>query len=264
MFLIYFLKSYFNQKIIKYCLINIDLSYVGESMDNRKLIIILLIIIIILLVSILTLITNPFKAESVLNITSNDELHDGDSLTIVLTDKNSNPLANQTVTVIITDASGKQDNRTIETDSMGNGFIQLKGFTQGSYTVEVSYDGNNDYSASSASQNLTITEDTVQDGSSGQHKVVLELSNFDEYVKKDVGEYTVEAYKWTGPSLGGLGVWVYKNGKLIDRYSYSSRAYFWKDGEWKWSEWDSGDVDSVYHKYHVSPNVKIQKVEVMF
>ena len=137
-----------------------------------------------MLVSILTFITNPFKAESVLNITSNDELHDGDSLTIVLTDKNSNHLANQTVTVIIIDASGKQDNRTIETDSMGNGFIQLKGFTQGSYTVEVSCDGNNDYSASSTSQNLTITEDTIQDGSSGQHKVVLESSNFDEYVKK--------------------------------------------------------------------------------
>ena len=80
-----------------------------------------------------------------------------------------------------------------------------------------------------------------------------------------MGEYTVETYKWTGPILGGLGVWVYKNGKLVDRYSYSSRAYFWKDGEWKWSDWGNGeDGYEGYHRYPVGRGVEIQKVEVKF
>ncbi|MBR6992559.1 hypothetical protein [Methanobrevibacter sp.] len=93
--------------------------------------------------------------------------------------------------------------------------------------------------------------------------ITLELSEFDTKVSKTVGEYTVEAEKWRGETVGGFGVWLYKNGQLVDKDSYLSRAYFYMDGEWKWSEWGNGE-DANYHKYPVSNDVEIQEIEVKF
>ena len=67
--------------------------------------------------------------------------------------------------------------------------------------------------------------------------IKVELTEFDKKFTKSVGEYTVEAEKWKGGSVGGFGVWLYKNGQLVDKDSYLSRAYFYMDGEWKWSDW---------------------------
>lgn len=71
--------------------------------------------------------------------------------------------------------------------------------------------------------------------------------------------------KWQGSTVGGFGVWLYKNGQQVSKESYSSRAYFYMDGEWKWSEWDiRGSGSNSYHKYPVSTGVLIEKVEVRF
>ena len=93
--------------------------------------------------------------------------------------------------------------------------------------------------------------------------ITVELPEFDTKYTKTVGEYTVEAEKWRGGSVGGFGVSLYKNGELVYKDSYLSRAYFYMDGEWKWSEWGNGQ-GAVYHKYPVSNGVEIQKVEVKF
>ena len=87
---------------------------------------------------------------------------------------------------------------------------------------------------------------------------------YDEYTNETVGEYTVQTMKWGGTSVGGFGVWLYKNGQLVDKNSYQSRAYFCMDGEWKWSEWANGEGSSAYHKYPVSNGVEISEVEVKF
>ena len=95
--------------------------------------------------------------------------------------------------------------------------------------------------------------------------IIVELPGFDTKYTKTVGEYTVEAEKWRGGSVGGFEVLLYKNGQLMDRNSYQSRAYCYMDGEWKWSNWDNGEEASeMMHKYPVSNNVEIQKVEVKF
>lgn len=236
-------------------------------MDTRKIIIILLVVIIILLVGLFALVFNESKTGTVITVTSNSELCKGDNFSVLLTDSNSNPLVNQTVTVVIIDSNGTQNKQTVTTDGSGNGALKLDNVSTGDYTVEVYYEGDFSYSSSSVNQTVKITDSTVQvpsGSNSGGHKVTLVLTSNDQYFSKTVGEYKIEAMKWMNPSLGGLGVWVYKNGELIDRYSYTSRAYFNMNGEWKWSQWKSGEVDSVYHKYNVGPGVQIERVEVSF
>lgn len=100
-------------------------------------------------------------------------------------------------------------------------------------------------------------------GSVSAHTISLE-PEFDKHVNKTIGEYTVDAIKWKGQSAGGFGVSLYKNGQLMDRDSYQSRAYFCMNGEWKWSNWDDGEDDAMYHKYPVSDGVEIKEIEVKF
>ena len=102
--------------------------------------------------------------------------------------------------------------------------------------------------------NDPVTPDTVS----------IELPEFDTKYTKTVGEYTVQAEKWRGGSVGGFGIWLYKNGQLVDQDSYLSRAYFYMDGEWKWSNWGNGEDGGTYHKYPVSNDVEIREIEVKF
>lgn len=123
--------------------------------------------------------------------------------------------------------------------------------------LQQSAQGQSDVQSSSA-------EDVdVHKSTSSPDTIRMALPEFDTKITKTVGEYTVEAEKWEGTSVGGFGVWLYKNGQLVDKDSYLSRAYFYMDGEWKWSEWGNGQGAN-YHKYPVGKGVEIQEIEVKF
>lgn len=238
-------------------------------MENDKLIIALLVVIVVLL-AVAFVMFNPLqaKADSTVTITSNNELYDGDSFTIFLSDFNQTPIANQTVDVVIVDASGSENPQKITTDASGNGALQLNGLNPGEYTVNVSYGGNGEFKSSKVSQTLKIGQATTESLSSADSSssgvMTIELDGYDAYYSATDGDYKGEAMKWQGSSIGGLGVWLYKNGQLMDKKDYLSRGYVCIDGQWKWTEWEHGEVDAVYHKYDVGNGVIIQKVEISF
>ena len=110
--------------------------------------------------------------------------------------------------------------------------------------------------------NNTTNQTTVEQA---PDSITVELPQFDTKYTKTAGEYTVEAEKWMGGSVGGFEVHLYKNGNPVNKDSYLSRAYFYMDGEWKWSEWGNGeDGYEGYHRYPVSNGVEIQEIEVKF
>lgn len=95
--------------------------------------------------------------------------------------------------------------------------------------------------------------------------ISVELPQFDTRYTKTAGQYSVEAEKWMGGSVGGFEVHLYKNGNPVNKDSYLTRAYFYMNGEWKWSEWGNGeDGYEGYHRYPVSNGVEIQEIEVKF
>ena len=236
-------------------------------MEYNKIIIALLAVIVVMLVVGLVLI-NPFtqKEDVTLSIVSANALVDGDNLAISLATANGTPISNAVVDIKIIDAGGTENPQSVTTDSMGNGQLQLNGLNPGQYNVTATYRGNDDYKEASTSQSVEMQAATtsVNSGSESSAKTVtLELPNFDTYVTKTVGDYEVKAMKWKGTTVGGLGVYVYKNGQLIDVNSYMSRGYICMDGQWKWTEWAHGESGSnSYHKYPVSNDVIIEKVEV--
>ena len=117
--------------------------------------------------------------------------------------------------------------------------------------------------------NSTVNQDnaaSVQTGNSAApDTITVDLPEFDKEYTGTAGEYTMVAQKWMGGSVGGFDVNLYKNGERVDKDSYLTRAYYYKDGEWKWSDWGNGeDGYEMYHRYPVSRGVEIQTVEVKF
>lgn len=235
-------------------------------MDHDKIIIILLAVIVVLLSAAFVLF-GPFAAKDVnMVMTTAATLYDGDNYGISLTGADGTPIANATVNVTIIDSAGGRNPQVIVTDEKGEGLLQLNGLTPGRYSVELSYGGGNGYKSNQTTTEIEMKASTTSEasGSSGGHTVSIDLPAFDNKYSKTVGEYRIEAMKWSGTTVGGLGVWVYKNGQMVDKSSYLSRGYICMNGNWKWTEWAHGEDGSTYHKYPVSSDVQIQKVEVSF
>ena len=130
-------------------------------MNDNKIIIILIVIIAALLV-VGVILFNPFKTQSVLSITSDSELNEGDELSIRLTDSNLTPISNQNVQINFKDSNGVLIQKTLTTNEEGIGVISLSDLPSGQYSVNVTYDGNATFKASATSQNLNIKEAVTQ------------------------------------------------------------------------------------------------------
>lgn len=232
-------------------------------MENKNIIIILIVIIIILSVIAGTMFlqSGNSKKPTEVKVISDPELSQGDKLEIQLATLNGTAITKENVNIVISDKNGEVlTNQTVKTDSDGEASIDLD-LEKGKYDVVATFSGNEIYNWDNVTQVLRI--DGSSSGSDAPGSISLELPEFDTKYSKTVGEYRVEAEKWQGGTLGGFGVWLYKNGELVYKDSYLSRAYFYMDGEWKWSEWGNGE-GAAYHKYPVSNDVEIKEIEVKF
>lgn len=127
---------------------------------NRNLILAIVIIVIAIIgvsVAMTSMPSENSQKDCQLTITSDSSLYEGGNLTVKLSDMNGNGISNQTVNITITAQDGTADNNAVVTDSSGIGVLELDN-AAGNYTIKCSYAGNENYKASSASQNLEIKQ----------------------------------------------------------------------------------------------------------
>lgn len=130
-------------------------------MENKNIIIALIVIIAVLGLVIGVMYSQSVNAKkpTEVKITSNNTLHEGDSFSVKLTDLNKTPLSKEKVNVTIKNSKGKiVVNKTVKTNSKGNAKLDLD-LKKGKYNVSVSYAGNENYTASNATQKLTIKQE---------------------------------------------------------------------------------------------------------
>jgi len=129
-------------------------------MENKHIIIILLAIIVVLAAAIGVALLNPTNAKEPMQvkITSEDSQNEGGEGSIKLTDMNKTAIAKQIVNVTVTDSDGNVVvDEVVKTDSKGKGKLDMD-LKKGTYTVNVTYGGNDNYSANGTSQELTIND----------------------------------------------------------------------------------------------------------
>lgn len=164
-------------------------------MENKNIIIILLVIIVILAAAVGVVLSQQMaKEKSNLKI-ADKSIYIGDALVVKLTDINGNPISNETIKIKLTDKSGSTTDNEIKTNSKG--IAKLKMNEKGKYSVECIFNGNGQYSSSSASGNISVEKATT--------KVVNEekTSNYDSVSGLSGDGYSY--YPSSGPAVDSRG-----------------------------------------------------------
>ena len=188
-------------------------------MENKNIIIILVAVVIVLAViaGAMFMQQSHAKEPTKLKITSESKQTEGGKLKIQLTDTNKTALSKEIVNITVTDKKGK----TVVDD------VVLK---KGEYTVNVTYGGNDNYTASNATQKLKIKEKvkktvSIQSESSSSEDQSSQSSSEEYRPAVDSGGITREEadkYGWRyttahGGHYRGYGDhWDEKAGKYHD------------------------------------------------
>ena len=158
-------------------------------MENKNIIIILVAIVIVLAViaGAMFLQSGNAKEPTKVKITSDKEQYEDGEISIKLTDLNKTPVSKQIVNVTITDKKGKVVvDDSVKTNSKGKAKLDLD-LKKGKYEVNVTYNGNENYTGNNTTQKLTIKKaatETTNDKSS------VDMSNFPSY-NPSIGNYRV-------------------------------------------------------------------------
>lgn len=131
------------------------------KMDKNKLIMTVLVIIILILAVALFATNYHAKDDVKLNIISNSTLHEGDYIKVKLTDLNNTHITNQTINITITDENDTSSYYSTVTNNKGIATLKLDKF-EGNYTVNCTFDGDENYNGNSTSKKITIEKDVVE------------------------------------------------------------------------------------------------------
>ncbi|WP_296886984.1 hypothetical protein [uncultured Methanobrevibacter sp.] len=147
---------------------------------NKKILIILIAVLAILVVGAVFL--NPSKQESKIEVVTNGTLHVGSTFQVFLANSNHNPIANQSVSFIVRDSnSNVVVNKSVTTNNFGVADLELDNVSQGQYTVNVIYKGNDKFKNCSVTHTLKVeagsTEPVSIDTSSSSNSTSNATSN---------------------------------------------------------------------------------------
>ena len=135
-------------------------------METKNIIIVLLVIIVVLLAVMLGSMFMPSlnaQKDSKIAIVSDKTLNVGDNLTVKLTDLNKTPISKGVVNVTVSDKNGKVVvNESVKTNSKGKANVDLD-LEPGKYTVNVTFGGNDNFTANSTFKKITIEEKVAEE-----------------------------------------------------------------------------------------------------
>ena len=133
-------------------------------MDKKELIIIGIVAVIFIVVAGVILSPTTGAKDTELKMLNNGTLGENGTIYIKLTDAQKQSLADKPITVKITDKNGKEVlSKTVKTHVTGVAIVKLAKMSPGSYEVKVSYDGDNNYTASSLKEKINVKSGYVEE-----------------------------------------------------------------------------------------------------
>ena len=133
-------------------------------MDKKELIIIGIVVVIFIVIASIMLSPSNGAKDTELKMLNNGTLGENGTIYIKLTDAQKQSLADKPVTVKITDKSGKEVlSKTVKTHVTGVAIVKLAKMSPGEYEVKVSYDGDNNYTASSLKEKINVKSGYVEE-----------------------------------------------------------------------------------------------------
>lgn len=162
-------------------------------MEQKGIIIILCVVIAVLIIGILMM--GPLSKEDTNLSIADKKLSVGDSLVVVLADSSGNPIGDATVKIKLADDDGTLIEEDATTNSKGKAKLEME--EKGKYTVECSFDGDDKYSASSASDKISVKKATTKEVNDDK------TSNYDSVSGLSSDGYSY--YPEYGPEVDSVG-----------------------------------------------------------
>ena len=148
-------------------------------MNNNKIILVLIAIIAIILVVGGLSLTNAFKQEPKIDIVTNGTVHTNTTFLVKSTASNNTSIANESISIEILDnESNTVIDEEVKTNENGEAAIELTNVSEGNYTVNVTFEGNDEFKESSVEQDLEIVEDVVDTISSDDNSTDIDDGAF--------------------------------------------------------------------------------------
>lgn len=131
---------------------------------DKKTIILLIAIIAIILVMGAVFMTNTFKQEPKIDIVTNGTVHTNTTFLVKSTASNNTSIANENISIEILDNKSKTViDEEVKTNANGEASIELTNISEGNYTVNVTFEGNDEFKECIVEEELEIVNDTPED-----------------------------------------------------------------------------------------------------
>lgn len=156
--------------------------------------------------------------QSIVKITSDNALYEGNDLSVELSDLNKTPISDADIDIVIKDKDGDiVVNGMVKTDSKGKAKLNLD-LSKGKYDVEAMFNGNDNFTLSNATQKLTIEEVKTETVSSNDYPEYSADLGYYRSTGITVGEFAVvELASGRQVVIAGDGYYEY-NGKDAQGY----------------------------------------------
>lgn len=133
-------------------------------MDKKELIILGIIIVIAVVVGGIVFAPHTDGKSTSIEILNHKEIGENGTVYVKLKDEGGNSLSNKTLHVKITDKNNKVVyEKTVKTQSTGVAIAKLQNVTSGDYNINITFEGDGNYSESTVSQKITIAGDAVDE-----------------------------------------------------------------------------------------------------
>ncbi len=135
-----------------------------DSMDKKELIILGIIAVVAVVIAAIILAPQIDAKSTSIEILNEKNIGENGTLYIKLKDNEKGALANQSVHIKLTDKKNKVIyEKTVKTHTTGVAIVKLKNVTGGDYNINITYDGDANFTGCSLSQKITVQGEVVDD-----------------------------------------------------------------------------------------------------
>lgn len=192
---------------------------------SDALIIMLIIISIAILVTIFSIGSGETVKNTKLEVTTNGTVKNGDALKVTLKDEDGNPIANETVKVVLMDIHGKRHTYSAVTDSNGVGEVVIMLSEMGKVSLNISYEGSDKFNSTSTLKDVII----VAAGSSDSADTSYDPSSYSDTSNTgsgyDSSSYSDSSYSYDSSSYSDSSNYNSYDSGYSDSNDYSSQSY---------------------------------------
>lgn len=206
-------------------------------MDNKYLIIIIAAVIIAAVAAVFAFTYHPVQ-DVQLDVIGNGSVPEDGSIAVKLSTLNGTALKNKKVHVSVFNSKGKMVfNKTEKTSGNGKASFDLKNVTAGKkYTVNVTFDGDKNYSANATSEKIKIVEKKVVETAPEPTQAVSEEPNSQQSQEYDIddmdGDGQLDVFYSEGyyDDVGMVQYYDTRGGEHLEVYDDGSYYYQGADG----------------------------------